>query len=152
MRNGAFVFTTTAFLLVIPAVILAASFIGMTESGDDATITAMRADNVFFAFNSIQSSFEETSKNLVDVYENDSNEIRTELNSTWAPFIEQEYVRETGVNVSIPEEDINVTYNAATNSIYIGNINNINEGITISVFDSGVNKTSEIGPLELSVS
>jgi hypothetical protein len=152
VKNGAFVFTTMAFLLVIPAIILAASFIEMTRIGDDATTTAMRADNVFFAFNSIRSSFEETSKNLVDVYENDSNKIRTELNSTWAPFIEQEYTEKIGVNTSIPEEDINVTYNNATNSISIGNINNINEGITISVFDSRVNMTSEIGPLKISVS
>ena len=44
----AFVFTATAFLLVIPAIILAASFSAMTLVGDAGSITAIKADKVHY--------------------------------------------------------------------------------------------------------
>ena len=146
--NRSFVLTGNSFLLVIPALILAASFATMIETGDRATATAIKSDLVFYAYKDIKSSFERTSCALIDAYGNDTAKIREGLNTTWANFIEQNYTQEIGVNVSVPEENINVTDNIAKHRIEIGNLDT-SESIPITVMDleSNIVYNSTIGPV-----
>ncbi len=121
MKNNAFVFTGFAFLLAIPAVILAASFINMLETGDITTSTALKSDLVFYASSDIKSSFERTSCNLVYTYGSNTTSIGQFLNTTWADLIEKNYTQKVGVNVSL-QRSINVYDNATVRRIEIGSV------------------------------
>lgn len=148
MNSKAFVFTGTVFLLVIPAVILAASFVNMLEFGSTATVTSIRSDLVFYAHNDIKSNFEKTGCNLIDIYGSNTSAIRQYLNSTWSPFIEQNYTGQVGVLIDLPENRINVSNDAQYRRIQIGNLNT-SQGIPLNVTDlnSEVSLNLSIGPL-----
>lgn len=144
--NRAFVFSTTAFLLIIPAAILAASFLHMVKSGDDATVLTARSDVTFYAYKNIKASFNAASCSYFLLSESDTSAIIGNLTDEWAPYIEANY---TGINISIAKSQINVTYNAAENSIKVGNINDINDGIPINITYQNTTIEGEIGPLEI---
>lgn len=99
--NKGFVFTGTAFLLVLPAIILAASFMNMLEFGGRATSTAIHGDVLFYAYDSISSSFNKSSYDLVSMFGNDDNEIQDKLNNLWKPSIEGNYSGQIGVNITV---------------------------------------------------
>ncbi len=148
MRDKGFVFTGTVFLLIIPATILAASFINMVEFGSKATVTSIRSDVVFYAYNDIKSNFEETGCNLLDVYGSNTSAIQQYFTATWAPFIKQNYTEGVGILIGLPEDRINVSDNAQYRRIEIGNLNT-SQSIPLNVTDlnSEVSLNLSIGPL-----
>jgi hypothetical protein len=148
MRDNAFVFTGTAFLLVIPTVILAASFINMVEYGSKATVASIRSDVVFYAYNDVKSSFEKTGCNLIDVYGSNTSAIRQYLTATWAPLIKQNYTERVGVIIDLPEDKINVSDDAQYHRIEIGNLNT-SQSIPLNVTDlnSEASLNLSMGPL-----
>lgn len=151
MKSNAFVFSTLGFLLTIPAVIIAASFLSMMGTGDKTSTIAMGSDTVFYAIDDIKKSFETTSCNLVTVYGTNTSDIQRELNTTWAQYIEQDYAKKTGINVSIPEELINVSYNSVTTKIEVGNLNtNQSIPVNITYMGSSISYEGGVGPLALS--
>lgn len=75
-----------AFLLVVPAVILAASFLEMRSIGDEASATVITSDNVYYAFKNTVNEIIESS------YYGD-------INST-LDMIVSNYTNATGLNVS----------------------------------------------------
>lgn len=144
--NRAFVFSATAFLLIIPAAILAGSFLQIVKSGDDATILIAKSDVTFYAYKNIKSSFNTASCSYFLLSGSDTSAIIGNLTDDWAPYIESNF---TGLNISIAKSQINVTYNAAENSIRVGNINDINDGISINITYQNTTIEGEIGPLEI---
>jgi len=150
----AFVFTGLAFLMAIPVIILAASFVNMAKTGDTTTLLIMRSDKAAYSFNSIAQSFQDAAENLVDVYGNNVTKIQEEL-VNWAIFIEQNYSKEAGINVSILEERINVTYDDSTDVqyVYVGDVSDPKtKGIEINVSLQSDNSTavrSVLGPLKI---
>jgi hypothetical protein len=143
MKNRGFVFTGTAFLLVLPAIILAASFAHMLELGDTATSTAIKSDEVYFTFLNLEKSFEDTSNNLAAVYRNDTLTINSKL-LEWASYVETTYAAEVGANISVEENQINASYSNSTNVVSVSNF-------SVSVFFENTNKTRQLGPLSISV-
>lgn len=121
MKNNAFAFTGFAFLLAIPAIILAASFMNMLKIGDITTSTALKSDLVFYTSSDIKSSFERTSCNLVYTYGSNTTPIGQFLNTTWADLIEKNYTQKVGVNVSL-QRSISVYDNATVRRIVIGSV------------------------------
>lgn len=99
-RRG-FIFTGTAFLLVLPALLLAASFINMLEFGAHGVSKAIHGDVLLYAYDSISSSFNRSSHDLVSKYGDDENEIQDALNNVWKPAMEGNFSQELGVNISI---------------------------------------------------
>jgi uncharacterized protein (UPF0333 family) len=59
--NKAFVFSATAFLLIVPAAILAASFLHMVKSGEDAAILSAKSDVTLYAYKNMRASFNKAS-------------------------------------------------------------------------------------------
>lgn len=100
MSKG-FIFTGTAFLLVLPAIILAASFANMLEFGGHATSTAIHGDVLFYAYDSIQSSFNKSSYDLVSMFGDDDSEIQNKLNDLWKPSMEGNYSGQLGINITL---------------------------------------------------
>jgi hypothetical protein len=96
-----FIFTGTAFLLVLPALLLAASFINMLELGAQGVSNAVHGDVLLYAYDSMSSSFNRSSHDLVSKYGNDENEIQDVLNNVWKPAMEGNFSQELGVNISI---------------------------------------------------
>src|SRR3990170_502184 len=99
----AFVFTATAFLLVIPAIILAASFSAMTKVGDAGSITVLKADKVYSIATGVESDWADTAKNLVTVYGYDNATIEDLLRNHWAPDTEGNTFGSFKVNLTIDE-------------------------------------------------
>jgi len=58
MKSKAFVFSTTGFLLVIPAIILAASFMSMLETGSTGVFIHVRADKTFSLFETAETDLD----------------------------------------------------------------------------------------------
>lgn|GEM_PF-2428718 len=150
----AFVFTGMAFLMAIPALILAASLVNMAKIGDTTTILVMKSDKAAYSFNSIAQSFQDAAENLVNVYGKNVTKIQDEL-VNWAIFIEQNFSKEAGLNVSILEERINVTYDNSTGVqyVYVGDVSDPKtKGIEINVSllsDSSFAVKTVLGPLEI---
>ncbi|MFQ6136815.1 MAG: fibronectin type III domain-containing protein [Candidatus Hydrothermarchaeales archaeon] len=142
-----FVFTGIAFLLVIPAMILAASFLNMMETGDEATALATKSDVVFAVYNNVDSSLELASCSYFLIYEDDTATILQNLTDYWAPYIEGNYT--AGITVSIAEDEINVTYNSTEDYIKVGNINNIDEGIPVTITFQNIAYQRDLSPLRL---
>jgi hypothetical protein len=96
-----FIFTGTAFLLVLPALILAASFINMLELGAYGVSKNVHGDVLFYAYDSISSSFNRSSYDLVSKFGNDEGEIQNALNNVWKTAMEGNFSQELGVNISL---------------------------------------------------
>lgn len=58
MNNKAFVFSTTGFLLIIPAVFLAASFMVMLETGSSGVLLHIRGEKTFSLFETAEIDFD----------------------------------------------------------------------------------------------
>ncbi len=99
--SAGFIFTGTAFLLVVPALILAASFINMLEYGGTGVSQAIHGDVLFYAYDAVSSSLNRSSHDLVSKYGDDEGEIQDALNEVWKPAIEGNFSQELGVNISI---------------------------------------------------
>jgi hypothetical protein len=135
-----------AFLLTIPAIILAASFIHMAESGSDATLLLLKADATYYTYQDIKNSFKKAGCSYFLLYGNDTTAIKNNLSGEWASYIEENY---TGFNISIAEEEINVTYDSSGDIIKIGNINDITRGIAVNITGLSTRIEGMLGPLEL---
>ncbi len=149
--SRAFVFTGMAFLMVIPAVILAASLVSMVEHGNRATMVVMQSDKVAYTFTSLNQSFSSTAENLVEVYEcddpsGDAASIEAELKN-WARYMEVNYSKLASVNISILEENISVTIDS---QVYVRNSGG--GGIPVNVtlpYSTEVEFRGTLGPLTL---
>ncbi len=141
-----FVFTGMVFLMVIPAMILAASFLNMMETGDKATALVTQSDAAFAVYNNVDSNLELASCSYFLINDDDTALILQNLTGYWAPYIEGNY---TAVTVSIAEDEINVTYNITGDYIKVGNINNIDEGIPITITVQDITYQRDLGPLKL---
>ncbi len=143
----AFVFTGMAFLMVIPAVILAASLVSMVEHGNRATMVVMHSDKVAYTFTSLNESFRDTANNLVEVFGCDAASIESELKS-WALYMEQNYSAMANVNISILRKNISVS----TDSSYVYIKNSGDGGIPVNVtlpYNTRVRFRGTLGPLTL---
>jgi hypothetical protein len=143
--NRAFVFSTTGFLLIIPAVILAASFLHIVKSGEDAAIMSTKSDVTLYTYKNIRASFNKASCSYFLLLGSDTSAIISNLTDEWASYIEANY---TGLNITIAKSQIDVTYNSDENSIKVGNINDINDGIPVNVTYQDTTIAGELGPLE----
>ncbi len=145
--SRAFVFTGMAFLMVIPAVILAASLVSMVEHGNRATMVVMQSDKVAYTFTSLNQSFSSTAENLVEVYGCvDAASIEAELKN-WARYMEVNYSKLASVNISILEENISVTIDS---QVYVRNSGG--GGIPVNVtlpYSTEVEFRGTLGPLTL---
>lgn len=151
MENKAFVFTGIAFLMIIPSIILAASFVSMQRTGDTAIATKVYSDRVFYAHANIQTNFESTGKSLVTNYACADDYIRGYLNGTWAPYIEQDLAAALGVNITLPEDEINVSYDATDEVMTMGHLIP-SQGIPINITDAEGNVRLDLllGPINVS--
>ena len=53
-KNRAFVFSGIAFILIIPAIIIAASYMNMLSIGSEATFTHIKSDKLYHFFTTIE--------------------------------------------------------------------------------------------------
>lgn len=144
--NRAFVFSTTAFLLIVPAAILAASFLQIVKTGEDVAILSAKSDVTLYAFKNIRASFNKASCSFFLLSGSNTSYIIGNLTEDWAPYMEANY---TGLNVTIAKGQINVTYNSVDDSIKVGNINDMREGIPINLTYRNTTIEGKIGPLEI---
>ncbi|MDI6654536.1 MAG: hypothetical protein QME59_01450 [Candidatus Hydrothermarchaeota archaeon] len=144
--NKGFVFTGTAFLLVLPAIILAASFMNMLELGGHATSAAIHGDVLFYAYDSIQSSLNKSSYDLVAMFGDDANEIQDRLRNLWKPSIEGNYSKQLGINIALG--DIYVKKEGGLIKIS-GSQTNTSAGIWVNITteDSEITLTRRMGAL-----
>ncbi len=101
MENHGFIFTGTAFLLVLPALLLVASLVNMLEFGGHGVSRAIHGDVLLYAYDSVSSSFNRSAHDLVSKYGDDEDEIQDALNNVWRPAMEGNFSQELGVNISI---------------------------------------------------
>lgn len=99
--QAGFIFTGSAFLLVLPALLIAASFINMLKLGSEGVSMAIHGDVLFYAYDSVTMSFNRSSYDLVSKLGDDENEIQSALNNVWKPGIEGNFSQALGVNISI---------------------------------------------------
>lgn len=152
MNNRGFVFTGIAFLMIIPSIILAASFVNIRRTGDDTITIKLYSDKVFYTYANIESNLNITGESLVSTYSCETTNISTYLTSTWRSFIIQNYGNTSGISITIPEDQINVSYDSATGIIKIGNINT-SQGIPVNITfaDTNIRIDKLLGPLEFSL-
>jgi hypothetical protein len=117
--SGAFVFTGTALLLVIPAVILAATFTTMAMLGDEGTLNALRLDRIYYTAESIQDDWATVAGQVVTVHGDDNATIQGTLRSSWAVNMEDNSFDRFGVNVSIEEGKLQAIRVNASGVLYI---------------------------------
>lgn len=151
MSRKGFVFTGMALLLVIPAMLLAASFSNMVVTGNKATSTTMRSDVLFYAADNVRDSFERTADELIyrsRCGETDVDAVKTNFTTVWAPYIEGTFAASKGLGIEFDESKINVTL--ANQRFNIFNIDT-GEGIPIVIFDLEENMkyVFSIGPLNI---
>ena len=90
MDKKAFVFTGMAFLLVLPAVILTASYLNMVRTGESSREIMMESDRVFY----FKKDFEET---IITAAQNsgrynaflarsEERRVGKECRSRWSPY------------------------------------------------------------------
>jgi hypothetical protein len=149
MNDHGYVFTGMAFLLVVPAIILAASLMNMTRTGDTATAIALRSDVVFYAFRNVQASFERASCSYFLLNGNDTAAIKANLTANWAPYVEENMSLGIGINVSIDESLIDVIYDATSDSIQIGRLNNMSLEIPMNITMLGVTHDLGLKPVRV---
>ncbi len=148
MNSRGFVFTGFAFLLVIPALILAASFFGMLKLGSGAASIAVTSDAVFYAYDNIKASFEETSNNLVLKYGNNAQAIENEL-AAWRTSITGNYSAQLGLNVTIAA----IGTKKEGSVMKIGKDGSENSGIPVQInsLDNKIILSRELGPLQIPI-
>lgn len=148
MNSRGFVFTGFAFLLVIPALILAASFLGMLKLGSGATYIAVTSDAVFYAYDNIKASFEETANNLVLEYGNNAQAIENEL-AVWRASITGNYSVQLGLNVTIAA----IGAKKEGSVMKIGKDGSEGSGIPIQInsLDNKIILSRELGPLQIPI-
>ena len=144
--NRAFVFSTTSLLMIIPAAILAASFLHMVESGEEATALSVKSDVTLYTYKNIRVGFNKAGCSYFLLSGSNTSHIVGNLTDEWVAFIEVNY---TELNVSIAEDQIDAEYNSDENSIKIGNINDIDAGIPINITYMNTTIEGKIGPLEI---
>ncbi len=135
--SRAYVFAGMSLLLILPAVLLAGSFLSMIHTGDIATYLGLRGDVVSYAYKNIQNNFEIAACSYF-LLTNDTAAIRGNLTQVWTPYVEANFSTGLGITVSIDESKINVTYDSATDSIKVGNVNNIDAAIPMNITVAGI--------------
>lgn len=115
----AFVFTATAFLLVIPAIILAASFSAMTRVGDAGSVTAIKADKVHYIVTGVELDWENTAKDLVTLHGYDNATIEDHMRGQWVPDIEGTTSERFVINLSIDRSQIKTSRVNASGVLYV---------------------------------
>jgi len=147
MKNRAFVFSTTAFLLIIPVTILSASFLNMVQSGDDAAVMSVKSDVTLYTYKNIRASFNKAACSYFLLSGSNTTRIIGNLTDVWSPYIESNY---TGLSIEIAKSKINVTYDSITNSITVGNVDDMSEWISANVTQRNSTIEGGLGPLEIS--
>ncbi|MEE8401228.1 MAG: hypothetical protein V3R86_03655, partial [Candidatus Hydrothermarchaeaceae archaeon] len=89
--NRAFVFSTTAFLLIVPAAILAASFLQIVKTGEDVAILSAKSDVTLYAFKNIRASFSKASCSFFLLSGSNTSYILANLTGDWASYMEANY-------------------------------------------------------------
>lgn len=135
--SRAYVFVGMSLLLILPAILLAGSFLSMIHTGDIATSLALRSDVVSYAYKNIQNNFEIAACSYF-LLTNDTAAIRGNLTQVWTPYVEANFSTGLGITVSIDESKINVTYDSATDSIKVGNVNNMDAAIPMNITVAGI--------------
>lgn len=125
----AFVFTATAFLLVIPAIILAASFSAMTRVGDAGSVTAIKADKVHYIATGVEMDWENTAKDLVTLHGYDNATIEDHMRTQWVTDIEGTTMDRFTVNLTIDRFQIK-TYRVNASGILYVNITSAPYNVT----------------------
>lgn len=115
----AFVFTATAFLLVIPAIILAASFSAMTKVGNAGSVTTLKADKVYYIAMGVELDWEDTATSLVTLHGYDNATIEDRIKYQWAPDLEAATLSRFMVNLSIDESLIRTGRVNASGILYV---------------------------------
>ena len=148
MNNRGFVFTGFAFLLVIPALILAASFFNMLKLGSEAASIAATSGAVFYAYDNIRASFEETADNLVLKYGNNAQAIENEL-AAWRASITGNYSTRLGLNVTIGS----IGAKKEGNVMKIGKDGSEGSGIPLQInsLDNKIILSRELDPLQIPI-
>ncbi len=123
MDRRAFVFSSMAFLLAVPAVILAASLLEMMSMADTATSTVVWSDKVFYAGKDLDSSLRRSACNFIFLNTEDSGAVnatavKSNLTSIWVPFVENNYSSGLGVVIDV-DENFDVSYTASTRKVTI---------------------------------
>ena len=144
--NRAFVFSTTAFLLIIPAAILAASFLNVVKTGEETTALSVRSDVTLYTYKNTRAGFNKASCSFFLLSGSNTSAIIGNLTDEWVSSVEANY---TGVDITVDASKINVTYDSDENSIRVGNIDDINDGIPINITYQNTTIEGKLGPLEI---
>ncbi len=149
MDNRSFVFTGIAFLMIIPSIIIASSFVLMRKTGDNAVIEKLYTDRVFYAFINVESNLNSTSQHLVNTYGCSASDIKNYLTTDWRSFIITNYSNSSGVTITIPVDQINVS-NDTSDTIMIGN-QNTSQAIPVNITLPGIGvwMDTTLGPIEI---
>jgi hypothetical protein len=131
MKNRGFVFSTIGFLLIIPAVVLSASFIHMLKTGSQAPSMVMASDTVFFVYEDIAQ----------DLCKINTSEVTV---SQYMGYAENNLSKNVGVNISI-DQITNSTFNVTVKDLY-SNITKTG-GLNLNVLCPGVAAAGDtVGP------
>jgi len=149
MSEKGFVFTGMALLMIIPVILLAASFSNMVSTGDRTVATTLRADVLFYAADNVKDSLERTMDDLVyksDCGSTDVSAVKGNLTDVWAPYVEGVFAASRGLTISVAEEKINVTL-----ADQYFNVSNVDTGggipVTISDPEGKSEYAFEVGPV-----
>lgn len=123
----AFFFSGLAFLLIIPALLVAASLIHTATAGTKITTTVVTSDKVYYAFEGVEWDFKRT----VEYYVQDKSELTpSELKQvlqqyleTWGEADVQEYARETGTRISVGSIEPDVKKRVVTAYLTVTDLN-----------------------------
>ncbi len=161
MRDKAFVFSGLSLLLVLPAVILAASFISMLHTGDIATSTALKSDTVYYPYRTVELNFRKTLCNYIYVHRDgntvDASAVQSDVLTKWVPVIEDQYAPSAGVIINVSEGQLNITFDSASDTIYVGSnpagrpSNDSAIGITIKDLEQRIIYDRGLGPYALPI-
>jgi hypothetical protein len=148
-----FVFTSMAFLLAVPAIILAASLVEMMNLADTSTSMVVWSDKVFYAGKDLDSSIRRSACNFIFLSIDDSGSVnssavKANLTSVWIPFVENNYSAGLGLTIDV-DENLNVTYLSANRTVVL---NSSRGGIPVNLSTPGddVKYSIYLGPYYLS--
>jgi hypothetical protein len=147
--NKGFAFTSIAFLLAVPAVVLVAGLVSMMEIGDTTTSMVISSDSVYYPCEDIKHSFEFSAENYARVYRTNLTGITQRFESNWMPMIDS-YFDDAGIDFDA--SSINISFDVSTNSIKYWSENQTN-GVNITVTGKNGDIICELvsGPLTVSI-
>ncbi len=153
INNRAFIMSGMTFLLVIPAIILAASLIQMMKTADTTTALNIKSDKVFYSSKDLESSFRRAACNYIYVSslnsgEVNASEVAENLKNIWIPFVENNYSGYMGLNIDV-NENFDVTYDKGNSTVIINSSSGGGIDVTIATVNGDINYTFELGPYYL---